>query len=410
MAPTQTNPQTRAAGGECNRRVPEYATVTARMHMLLPIQPREPLAVVVSGGGFVSMTGGMAVARALSDAGLGWWEKVTHLGGNSGGAWFGTQFIYSQRFHDAVTSNAAPLRDVVSEWIESHIAAQARELHSSEWGPQGLLPAEHGCPLTNLEVRQVISRVAAFAETPYFRYLPFVAGTVLNQSIDSVANATYATAPRALPAVALVQAVTLPPDAWTTYDRSVGHTRRAGLRASFADGRTLDLSERGKALPLAFVSEAGSKQGWWFNADITRLDVFPLCPHADAIRAEERQRCALPPYRSPRAMPLPLRDDPLLAEVAAATGGAAGFAGSPSLYRRLMGGVEREAPRPAVRAPNAAPGRRVLCFLARPLIVGASDCAHRKLLSVWPAVARPAAAARQAERRGERGGRTVPLP
>jgi len=380
------------------------------MHMLLPIQPREPLAVVVSGGGFVSMTGGMAVARALSDAGLGWWEKVTHLGGNSGGAWFGTQFIYSQRFHDAVTSNAAPLRDVVSEWIESHIAAQARELHSSEWGPQGLLPAEHGCPLTNLEVRQVISRVAAFAETPYFRYLPFVAGTVLNQSIDSVANATYATAPRALPAVALVQAVTLPPDAWTTYDRTVGHTRRAGLRASFADGRTLDLSERGKALPLAFVSEAGSKQGWWFNADITRLDVFPLCPHADAIRAEERQRCALPPYRSPRAMPLPLRDDPLLAEVAAATGGAAGFAGSPSLYRRLMGGVEREAPRPAVRAPNAAPGRRVLCFLARPLIVGASDCAHRKLLSVWPAVARPAAAARQAERRGERGGRTVPLP
>ena len=49
-----------------------------------------PIGVAVCGGGMRAMTEGMAIARGIGPEN---WPRVTHLGGASGGYWFGTQFV-----------------------------------------------------------------------------------------------------------------------------------------------------------------------------------------------------------------------------------------------------------------------------------------------------------------------------
>jgi len=84
---------------------------------------RRPFAFVVSGGGFRTMTAGMAFARALSIAfdeatkaaeeeaeagaerpGGRQWDDVTHIGGNSGGQWFAVPFAFSRSFYRSLTA------------------------------------------------------------------------------------------------------------------------------------------------------------------------------------------------------------------------------------------------------------------------------------------------------------------
>ena len=61
-------------------------------------QSRRPLVLSVSGGGYTSMTGGMALARALRHLnGKDELSSVTHIGGNSGGSFFGNQFMHITR-------------------------------------------------------------------------------------------------------------------------------------------------------------------------------------------------------------------------------------------------------------------------------------------------------------------------
>jgi hypothetical protein len=67
---------------------------------------RTPFTFDVSGGGFRTMTAGMAFSRALSEAFEevgGSWDDVTHLSGNSGGQWFATQFAFGQEWFDDLT-------------------------------------------------------------------------------------------------------------------------------------------------------------------------------------------------------------------------------------------------------------------------------------------------------------------
>jgi hypothetical protein len=60
------------------------------------------------------MTQGIALARAVAMNGA--WDEFTHLGSNSGGNWFATQFVYSQAFHEAVTDTSKSLGAFVTQW------------------------------------------------------------------------------------------------------------------------------------------------------------------------------------------------------------------------------------------------------------------------------------------------------
>ena len=70
---------------------------------------QKPLAVTIHGAGFRSVLEGAAVARALGEK-LG---EVTHLGGASGGSWFGALMLYSPDFYSAVIDPDKPIEDVV---------------------------------------------------------------------------------------------------------------------------------------------------------------------------------------------------------------------------------------------------------------------------------------------------------
>ena len=92
-----------------------------------PKEARTPFTFDVSGGGFRTMTAGMAFSRALSEAfkkAPGSWGDVTHISGNSGGQWFATQFAYSSDFNSQLTKSILglyiPLRLVLAEWAAGY--------------------------------------------------------------------------------------------------------------------------------------------------------------------------------------------------------------------------------------------------------------------------------------------------
>ena len=68
---------------------------------------RAPFGYCARGGGFRMMSMHMGIARALGGDG---WSQVTHIGGASGGYWFGSQMVYSQSFYDKVLDASARRR------------------------------------------------------------------------------------------------------------------------------------------------------------------------------------------------------------------------------------------------------------------------------------------------------------
>ena len=59
----------------------------------------------------------MGIARALGGDG---WSQVTHIGGASGGYWFGSQMVYSQSFYDKVLDASLPVEDLLTDWGEGY--------------------------------------------------------------------------------------------------------------------------------------------------------------------------------------------------------------------------------------------------------------------------------------------------
>jgi hypothetical protein len=78
-----------------------------------------PIGWFSAGGGWRAMSVGMAVARNLHKAGVLSRPEFTHAAANSGGAWFMTQFAYSQPFFNNVTSNVS-METLVADWLASH--------------------------------------------------------------------------------------------------------------------------------------------------------------------------------------------------------------------------------------------------------------------------------------------------
>lgn len=65
------------------------------------------------------MSVGMAVARNLHQAGVFALPELKHVAGNSGGAWFQTQFAYSEGFYRNVTGDVA-IGVLVMDWVAQH--------------------------------------------------------------------------------------------------------------------------------------------------------------------------------------------------------------------------------------------------------------------------------------------------
>ena len=82
---------------------------------------RAPFGYCARGGGFRMMSMHMGIARALGGDG---WSQVTHIGGASGGYWFGSQMVYSQSFYDKVLDASLPVEDLLTDWGEGYAQAQ----------------------------------------------------------------------------------------------------------------------------------------------------------------------------------------------------------------------------------------------------------------------------------------------
>lgn len=230
---------------------------------------RQPLGLVVSGGGFRTMTAGMAFARAMSQSfdeveGSSW-ADVTHLGGNSGGQWFASQFALSTPFFDAVTRKGADgeyrsLEDFFAEWGRQYAKglyfSPPPEVHvynncAGEEGVGGLISDA----LT--EAFKSLGWALETANFPTDDWAVYVEDMMRN-SIPGFEQLRYNETRSALPDAALIQQLALPPDAW------VGHSRQTSQRVALRqpeDGRPV-----GATVPLAHVAKAASSQrgtdGW----------------------------------------------------------------------------------------------------------------------------------------------------
>jgi hypothetical protein len=280
----------------------------------------------------------MAAARALHNLnGKSKLGEVTHLGGNSGGSFFTNQFLFSKGFFDNVTDAAIPLDVVVTDWLATHVAALRGLMEKNgplqkEFGSIGLLKPENGCAGLNfLQMDLVFPALSKAAKFP-LRWLPLVAAAVLKHSLGEqlpAGSTTYADVNSTLPGVTMVSQVALPPDAWTSHNQAIGHTNISSLYAKLKNGSIVDFAASGRAVPAAFVTGGPGKHGWEYSTDIESLLIAPKCPFKhDPIF----KRCSKPPYEPVEFAPLPLPPNPLIAEVVAASGGATGFAASPSAY------------------------------------------------------------------------------
>jgi len=230
------------------------------------------------------------------------------------------------------------LDTVVTDWLAVHVAAlrelTQKRIHPShlqkEFGSVDLVQPESGCEGIDIPQRAIFHKLFEAARFPA-RWLPMVGAAVLKHSLGnkSAANATFADINHTLPGVSLVTQMALPPDAWTLYDKTAGHTNVSALYATQKDGRQVDFVKEKLALPLAFVSEGPGKQEWLYNSDLTSLSIAHKCVYKGIF---SKKKCNNPPYQPPQMKPLALPKNPLIAEVTAATGGAAGFAGSPTMY------------------------------------------------------------------------------
>ena len=80
------------------------------------------------------MTEGMAIARGIGEAN---WPRVTHLGGASGGYWFGSQFVYSSSFYQGVVSEEMSIKDYVAKWGREYEKVQVQAIENGAYWAGG---------------------------------------------------------------------------------------------------------------------------------------------------------------------------------------------------------------------------------------------------------------------------------
>ena len=99
---------------------PPYSYPTPYVHDV-PTHVGQKVSYTNSGGGFAAMTGGMGVLKAMARQNV--LEKLSHVGGNSGGNWLLTQLIWSDSFYTALTDTDRPISDYIKEWGDKYKVA-----------------------------------------------------------------------------------------------------------------------------------------------------------------------------------------------------------------------------------------------------------------------------------------------
>jgi hypothetical protein len=123
--------------------------------MTSSIAPEFELLWVIPGGGWFAMTAMIGWANLYSQIGLLGTDycNFTSIGSVSGGAWFTTQFMHSQKFNDAVLTYTDKERyDFILEWIDSHIKKMEETSFLEAPGCAALSPLGLVDPIEDLSI------------------------------------------------------------------------------------------------------------------------------------------------------------------------------------------------------------------------------------------------------------------
>lgn len=274
------------------------------------------------------MTQGMGISRAFSslhggrDGGA--WDRVTHVGSNSGGNWFSSQFFYSEEFYASLIDTDVSLSDFVAEWGSDYETRMVEAVESgAAWatnistGSFFLEPICNGLA-TLLDMLPPILDARAF---PAWNWLPYIA-SMLEPWIVDLKTATYGTrSMTGLRTATLIQQISLPPTAFL--DSSL-ETMRV---VTYVDGFVPNATSDAYVVPMSHVqppnclNSASCNGSWLLSANIANI----------TARTEASFRAQTLDLLAPR--------DPLIIEIVSASSSAAGIAASPVMMSEYANGT-----------------------------------------------------------------------
>jgi len=325
-------------------------------------KPRQPLALVVSGGGFRTMTAGIAYARSLSFAfealgGQLGWDDITHLAGNSGGQWFATQLAFSRQFFLELTRRDANGRYVsLGHFFDLWGLNYAKGMYTGDTPSFDLYDRCAGSRVTSKVIGLVLGAIAwglELAHFPAYNWQSYI-NHMLHCSIPDYESLTFDDLRPGLPEAALVEQLALPPDTWVGKDADVER-----VDVELPQGVPADAT-----LPLAHIAKARSSQGgydgffapalgagptlqkqpytcdcgwtWWTNCPTERSMLW----HARDDGSPCYSHCCNPTPNRPRPLSLRTRfsnsSTTSLSEVAAMSSAAAGLTSSPTIAKNAL--------------------------------------------------------------------------
>jgi len=268
------------------------------------------------------------------------WSDVTHVAGNSGGNWLGTQLVFSGDLFAQLVSDRN-LVEVVAEWGTNYSNAEKHAVDDDTWASN----YDAGkCGAGKYDVAKLVNTIVGIVQSRFYfpatNWLGYVS-TMLSPQLPSIKTARYSNTVRGgLPDVTYVQALSLGPDAyvnkstyiagWTAQSsdahdsaenscRSIAGMTTASLDVSFSNSSTQKKWDQqgGALLPIAFFSSKESS-GWMHHPDIAALTI-------SSGRRDKKvsQNLALP-------------SDPLLGETTSGSSSAAALFGSPSMTKTAL--------------------------------------------------------------------------
>jgi hypothetical protein len=225
---------------------------------------RTPFTFDVSGGGFRTMTAGMAFSRALSQAFEevgGGWNDITHLSGNSGGQWFATQFAFGQDFFDQLTHRPSGLgyknmSDILAEFAQGY-SQNVQDIHMEPFEPNECVIDSGAGPVDVAQlVKGLVNNLTAI-DLPVIDWEVFTTA-IVRATLPSIDTLTYDAPRPGLPNTALLQMMTVPPSVYINDSYQVYHP------ASFdSKGAAFNLPLYHRA-PAASSALAESSPGFFF--------------------------------------------------------------------------------------------------------------------------------------------------
>ncbi len=215
-----------------------------------------PHAFTVSGGGFKTMVGGQAAARALAEVNFDF-STLTHVSGNSGGGWFATQFLYNNHFKEVLiekkctsgmlwwrTQEFCSMQSVLSDWGKRF----SQRVAAANLAPATPLSCDVNVLGVNLDIRPLLALFQAslsLFSLPASDWRAYVTALLDIPDIDTL---TYSDATQTLD-VTLTQMLGVPQSVFLGDRASGGSITLAAPCASSGDAVT-----RGAYMTLSAAS------------------------------------------------------------------------------------------------------------------------------------------------------------